>query len=310
MDIRDILKQILTEYPIAKDQEFSGHPLAELIRGKVPNVIRGKVEEPHRYIFKGSAGQGNWTKAPWIAILDILITDTVQRGYYPVYLFREDFSGLYLSLNQGVTDIRQKYPKPKEALKTKAADYRAQIAGLISVFPEASIDLRPSGSSNLSAFYEAGNIYAKFYDANDLPLEQELVADLRSLLQFYGILSYNETVTDGTATEDEETIFYVEDLRKFRQHKRVERNAKLAKEAKRIHGYTCKLCSFNFERAYGEIGHEYIEAHHLTPISKVKGEKLLLDPAKDFTVLCANCHRMIHRFEFPHDIEGFRKQYL
>ena len=236
---------------------------------------------------------------------------TSTKGYYPVYLFREDFTGLYFGLNQGVTDIRQKYPKPKVALKTKAADYRAQIGGLPSGFTETEIDLRPSSSSNLSAYYEAGNICAKFYDPKALPSEEALTSDLRNLLQIYSLLSYNETVPVGAAPDDEEeTNLFVKDLRKFRQHKRVERNARLAKEAKRIHGYTCKLCGFDFEQGYGEIGREYIEAHHLTPISKLKGEKLLLNPTTDFTVLCANCHRMIHRCEFPHDIEGFRKKYL
>jgi 5-methylcytosine-specific restriction protein A len=337
MNIRNSIELVLTEYPVAKKQEFANHPLAALIRGEVPIVIRAEVEKPERYTFKGSAGQGNWSQAPWIAVFDILITNTAQRGYYPVYLFREDFSGLYLSLNQGVTDIKQMYPSPKEALKIKAVDYRTQIGGQSPRFPESNIDLRPSSPSNLSAFYEAGNICAKFYETNNLPSEEELITDLQSILQIYEILSYNETIPVGTATTEEETIYvedlgkfrqhkrvernatlaedvktklYVEDLRKFRQHKRVERNATLAKEAKRIHGFTCKLCGFNFEQIYGEIGQEYIEAHHLTPISKLKGEKLLLDPAKDFTVLCANCHRMIHRFEFPDDIEGFRKKYL
>ncbi|PYV67290.1 MAG: hypothetical protein DMG96_39745 [Acidobacteria bacterium] len=32
-------------------------------------------------------------------MFDPLVTDSAERGYYPVYLFREDFSGLYFSLN-------------------------------------------------------------------------------------------------------------------------------------------------------------------------------------------------------------------
>jgi 5-methylcytosine-specific restriction protein A len=31
------------------------------------------------------------------------------------------------------------------------------------------------------------------------------------------------------------------------------------------------------------------------------------DVALDFAVLCANCHRMIHRTEHPSDLEGFKK---
>lgn len=32
-----------------------------------------------------------------------------------------------------------------------------------------------------------------------------------------------------------------------------------------------------------------------------------MDLEKDFAVLCANCHRMIHRYGKTDDIEGFRK---
>jgi MrcB-like, N-terminal domain len=61
-----------------------------------------------------SIGQGNCAKVPWIAFLDARETDSTQRGVYPVYLFREDASGFYLVLGQGVTD-------PKRELGTAGA---------------------------------------------------------------------------------------------------------------------------------------------------------------------------------------------
>ncbi len=246
-------------------------------------------------------------------MFDVLVTDSVQSGYYPVYLFREDLTGVYLSLNQGVTEIREKYrSKAKDALQTKAADFLAQLGSLPEGFEKGVIDLRPSGSQNLSAYYQSGSICAKFYPSDSMPQESELIADFHAILATYDLLSYNETVPIGSGLqeEDEKSGALLEDLRKFRQHKRIERNARLAKEAKRILGYTCSLCGFNFEKTYGDIGHNYIEAHHLTPISELKGKKVLLDPAKDFAVLCANCHRMIHRCDAPHDVAGFKDKYI
>jgi 5-methylcytosine-specific restriction protein A len=35
-----------------------------------------------------------------------------------------------------------------------------------------------------------------------------------------------------------------------------------------------------------------------------------LDPLKDFTVLCSNCHRMIHKTEFVDRVEEFKAKYL
>lgn len=61
-----------------------------------------------------------------------------------------------------------------------------------------------------------------------------------------------------------------------------------------LHGTTCEVCGFDFEKTYGWWGKDYIEVHHIDPISQWEGEKEP-DIEKDFAVLCANCHRMIHR---------------
>ena len=49
---------------------------------------------------------GNWAQLPWIAIFNPKITKSAQSGYYIVYLFREDMKGVYISLNQGVTEYK------------------------------------------------------------------------------------------------------------------------------------------------------------------------------------------------------------
>jgi len=63
---------------------------------------------------------------------------------------------------------------------------------------------------------------------------------------------------------------------------------------------------FNFSRVYGPLGAGFIEAHHLVPLSQLKGQIISLDPSKDFAVLCSNCHSMIHKFEKPHDVQAFK----
>ena len=73
-----------------------------------------------------------------------------------------------------------------------------------------------------------------------------------------------------------------------------ERNPALRTAAVAFHGTTCKVCGFNFEAAYGTHGRDYIEVHHLVPISTLP-EPSSINPRTDLTVLCSNCHRMIHR---------------
>jgi hypothetical protein len=75
---------------------------------------------------------------------------------------------------------------------------------------------------------------------------------------------------------------------------RYERDPELRLNAIRLHGTRCQVCHFSFEEVYGERGAGYIEVHHLKPLSSHRkaGETRI---ETDVAVLCANCHRMIHR---------------
>ena len=75
--------------------------------------------------------------------------------------------------------------------------------------------------------------------------------------------------------------------------KRRERDPKLREQALALHGYDCMSCGFNFEAFYGEIGKGFIEVHHVVPLADAKERRT--DPENDLVVLCANCHRMVHR---------------
>jgi predicted HNH restriction endonuclease len=52
------------------------------------------------------------------------------------------------------------------------------------------------------------------------------------------------------------------------------------------------VCGFSFAETYGNWGEGFIEVHHLRAISEGRRKT---DPSMDLAVLCANCHRMIHR---------------
>ena len=75
---------------------------------------------------------------------------------------------------------------------------------------------------------------------------------------------------------------------------RYERDSRLRARAVSIHGLFCCVCGFDFGKTYGPHGSGFIEVHHIVPLAMDKNSHLV-DPAKDMVVLCANCHRMIHR---------------
>ncbi len=83
-----------------------------------------------------------------------------------------------------------------------------------------------------------------------------------------------------------------------RMHKAKERNQaviRLAKEqfkAKNRKLY-CQVCGFDFFKKYGLRGLDFIEAHHVLPVSKLK--KKSITKVSDIALVCSNCHRMLHR---------------
>ena len=72
--------------------------------------------------------------------------------------------------------------------------------------------------------------------------------------------------------------------------------------------YECVVCGMNFVSTYGEIGKEFIEVHHLYPISETDGEHEV-NPATDMIPLCSNCHSMIHRLEDKSDWKKLKELY-
>ena len=58
-----------------------------------------------------------------------------------------------------------------------------------------------------------------------------------------------------------------EGLRKQVSVNKYERSSVARKKCVEVHGFACKICKFDFEKVYGELGKEYIHVHHITPIS-------------------------------------------
>lgn len=85
-----------------------------------------------------------------------------------------------------------------------------------------------------------------------------------------------------------------------------ERNSKARNECLKHYKYKCKICDFDFEKKYGDIGREYIHVHHVIPISKIKKE-YMINPITDLIPICANCHAMIHRKKEALTIDELKK---
>lgn len=122
----------------------------------------------------------------------------------------------------------------------------------------------------------------------------ELKAVANAILSFAN--SGIEFPTLGEGANDEEEAEEGRILTKTHQYH--ERNRKLVKSKKdKVFGtmgsLCCEVCGFNFSSAYGTHGDGFIECHHTKPVSELNvGDKTNLS---DLTLVCSNCHRMIHR---------------
>lgn len=95
----------------------------------------------------------------------------------------------------------------------------------------------------------------------------------------------------------------------LRIHRNRERNVALVRRKKerasrRSGRLTCEVCGFDFVSQYGGLGRQFIERHHLLPLAMLRpGQRTRLT---DLALVCANCHRMLHRSVDPSNLDGLR----
>lgn len=123
-----------------------------------------------------------------------------------------------------------------------------------------------------------------------------------ALIQMHAFNTYSSVVKElneayevGFTADDES---FPEGKQVLKQHLSRERNQRVIQlskaKFKEQHGKLyCQVCHFDFEQTYGLLGEDYIEGHHTKPVSEMAdGEETKIE---DIAIVCANCHRMLHR---------------
>jgi hypothetical protein len=188
LGIRDGIEEILDEYGRARSGQFGStaevwatfEHLNDAFSTSPPVISRPTLSA------RWSAGRGNWARIPWIAFLDARETRTTQSGVYPVLLFREDLSGAYLTLAQGVTEPGRAGRAGMVAhLESVAFEVRRQSPELRAAgFQlDSAVDLRTTAS--LGRNYEHSVIAHKLYEKGRVPSDDEILRDLEAVLIAY-----------------------------------------------------------------------------------------------------------------------------
>jgi MoxR-like ATPase len=171
------------------------------------NLLRSALEalpavqsRPHIHV-SWSVGQGSFALIPWIALMDDRETTSTQRGTYCVFLFQEDMSGVYLTLNQGVTDIISESGRIEghRILRQRAEAMRDIVRTYLPSFSlNSEIDLHTGGMRGQA--YEASTVAYRYYAKGQIPEDEVLNADLEQLLSGYdNILQQRPTLEQPSA---------------------------------------------------------------------------------------------------------------
>ncbi len=315
---------VLEGYLQAKQEEFTSHTMAHHLRTVLPEVLMSELDLSV-YTSDGSSGNGRWVKVPWVSAFHKSVTVTAQRGYYVVYLFAEDMSGLYISLNQGWTDFEDKYGRSegRKQIRRSALALRALVGPHLRRLVADEIDLARKG--RLALGYMAGHVCGAYYPASCIPSEEELRADLVEILSLYNrlvaVLGKDSWVEKAARLAESQTAIADDEQDEGDFQKRVgrslptqstpgprprqepkhtnrgpvwPRDPSIAREALIRAEYRCEVDPQHITFISAVTGQNYVEAHHLIPMSRQGECDNSLDVVANIVALCPTCHRKIH----------------
>ena len=199
-DLRGLFIQVMNSYLSAKKQSFANHPIANLVRNSFrEEIYKTEFITSDKFAVTGSPGQGNWASIPWIGIFNKSITTSATKGVYIVYLFSSDCESVFLTLNQGCTELRNTLGKNKtvEEMKKVAEEI---IATVDSRGFSTGDHINLKDTRELPYLYERGTIFYKEYKKEQMPSNDVLLSDLKNMVDIYN--EYAARIQNSNALPD------------------------------------------------------------------------------------------------------------
>lgn len=184
MNIKETFEEIMNNYNDKIKERFDSHSnMYQLIvndsKVLLNKEIENKIKSNMMLEVKASCGTGGWTYYPWIAIFNPEITKTIQEGVYVVYLFSQDMKRLYLTLNQGFTNLKKELGSKK--CKAVMSERRTKIRNTIN-----KLNFTEDNNLNVGKDeYEEGCIFYKEYKIENMPTNEVFIEDLKNMISIY-----------------------------------------------------------------------------------------------------------------------------
>lgn len=189
--LADLFQEALSEYSEAKTREDREHSAAKLITDRIPHELSNVLSQEQISI-KSSIGRGSMANIPWIGVFDTRVTTSPQEGLYVVYLFDTAAETVFLTLNQGMTDLQESYGSA--TARTILSDRASALRTVVDVrgFENGEIELTPELLTGRNNLYGISTICYRAYELGNFP-ESTIIADDLSRL----VSEYQRLLGDG-----------------------------------------------------------------------------------------------------------------
>ena len=138
-------------------------------------------------------GKGNWSACPHVCILDTEITESTRFGFYIAYLFKADMSGMYLSFMWGSTQFEH-FDSSSDKIRGAVEEVKSLIKESNNTYLndfDYNENMNLASNKALPKSYENSSIVFKYYDAHNIPDEDELINDLKNYIEIYQFAKEN-----------------------------------------------------------------------------------------------------------------------
>ncbi len=202
--LRDIFYTVMSRSKNVRMEPFKDNELATLVRVAAKQEIEQillNLDHHKDKDVKGSVGAGNWADIFWISILNTRITTSTTTGVYVVYLFERTGQKLFLTLNQGITKIKETHGRrATEEAKKRALNIRDKLH-----LENYTNNINLNSQTQLGKGYEDTCIAAIEYNVDSLPNEEKLTDDLDEFMTIYE--NYSENIDGVNMLEDDQKEF-------------------------------------------------------------------------------------------------------
>lgn len=178
----------MSGYTVARSERFKDHRVHQTVREIRSGFEEADFVKARRSMkVRASVGMGNWAVIPWVAFLDSRETATTQSGVYVIILFSADMSGLYVTLNQGITEPMGRFGRAdaRSALRGRALTIRARFPDLQDRGFNVGTSLDLKAQRNFTVGLEDSTIAHRFFTRDELEKGDAVMTSLQTALDVY-----------------------------------------------------------------------------------------------------------------------------